>query len=139
MKVTLIYPSVGRKAGKPYVRAWQMQPLSMAVLAGLMPPDVEVTFYDDRLEPIPFDEPTDLVVLSVETFTALRSYWIAAEFRARGVPVVMGGYHVTLFPDEAAEQRTRSSSATPSRSGRSSLTMRRHRACAASTTAAANA
>jgi radical SAM superfamily enzyme YgiQ (UPF0313 family) len=101
MKVTLIYPSVGRKAGKPYVRAWQMQPLSMAVLASLMSPDVEVAFHDDRLEPIPYDEPTDLVVLSVETFTALRSYRIAAEFRARGVPVVMGGYHVTLNPDEA--------------------------------------
>jgi radical SAM superfamily enzyme YgiQ (UPF0313 family) len=103
MKVTLIYPSVGRKEGKPYVRAWQMQPLSMAVLAGLMPPEVEVAFYDDRLESIPYDEPTDLVVLSVETFTALRSYRIAAQFRARGVPVVMGGYHVTLCADEVAQ------------------------------------
>jgi radical SAM superfamily enzyme YgiQ (UPF0313 family) len=102
MKVTLVYPSVGRKEGKPYVRAWQMQPLSMAVLASLMPHDVETVFYDDRLESIPYDEPTDLVVLSVETFTALRSYCIAAEFRRRGVPVVMGGYHVTLCPDEAA-------------------------------------
>jgi radical SAM superfamily enzyme YgiQ (UPF0313 family) len=103
MKVTLIYPSVGRKEGKPYVRAWQMQPLSMAVLAGLMPPDVDVAFYDDRVETIPFDEQTDLVVLSVETFTALRSYRIAAQFRLRGVPVVMGGYHVTLCPEEASQ------------------------------------
>lgn len=103
MKVTLVYPSVGRKPGKPYVRAWQMQPLSMAVLASLMPPDVETAFFDDRLEAIPYDEPTDLVALSVETFTALRSYRLAAEFRARGVPVVMGGYHVTLHPHEAAE------------------------------------
>ncbi len=101
MKVTLIYPSVGRKAGKPYVRAWQMQPLSMAVLASLMPPDVETVFYDDRLEPIRYDDPTNLVVLSVETFTALRSYRIAEQFRARGIPVVMGGYHVTLLPEEA--------------------------------------
>jgi radical SAM superfamily enzyme YgiQ (UPF0313 family) len=103
MKVTLVFPSVGRKAGKPYVRAWQMQPLAIAVLAGLMPPDVETVFYDDRLEPINFDESTDLVVLSVETFTALRSYRIAAQFRARGVPVVMGGYHVTLNPHEATQ------------------------------------
>ncbi len=35
MRVTLIYPSVGRKANTPYVKAWQMQPLSMALLAGL--------------------------------------------------------------------------------------------------------
>jgi radical SAM superfamily enzyme YgiQ (UPF0313 family) len=65
-----------------------------------MPPDVECVFYDDRIEPIQYDEPTDLVVLSVETFTALRTYRIAAEFRARGVPVVMGGYHATLIPEE---------------------------------------
>jgi radical SAM superfamily enzyme YgiQ (UPF0313 family) len=104
MRLTLIYPSVGRKEGRPYVRAWQMQPLSMAVLAGLTPPDVEVRFYDDRLETIPFDEPTDLVALSVETFTALRSYRIARRFRQRGVPVVMGGYHVTLLREEAQQE-----------------------------------
>jgi len=104
MRLTLVYPSVGRKDGKPYVRAWQMQPLSMAVLAGLTPPDVEVRFYDDRMEPIPFDEPTDLVAISVETFTALRAYKIARAFRARGVPVVLGGYHVTLIPEEAQHE-----------------------------------
>jgi radical SAM superfamily enzyme YgiQ (UPF0313 family) len=100
MILTLIYPSVGRKEHTPYVRAWQMEPLSMALLASRVPPGVEVRFYDDRLEAIPFDEPTDLVALSVETFTALRSYRIARRFRARGVPVVMGGYHATLQPDE---------------------------------------
>jgi radical SAM superfamily enzyme YgiQ (UPF0313 family) len=104
MRVTLIYPSVGRKENTPYVRAWQMQPLSMALLASLMPPDIDVRFYDDRMEDIPFDEPTDLVALSVETFTALRAYKIARQFRARGVPVVMGGYHVTLVPDEPAQE-----------------------------------
>src|SRR6516162_2757481 len=100
MRLTLIYPSVGRKENKPYVRAWQMQPLSMALLASLTPSDIEVRFYDDRMEDIPFDEPTDLVAISVETFTALRAYKIARQFRARGVPVVMGGYHATLLPDE---------------------------------------
>ena len=59
------------------MRAWQMQPLSMALLASLTPPDVEVRFHDDRMEEIPYDEPTDLVAISVETFTALRAYKIA--------------------------------------------------------------
>jgi radical SAM superfamily enzyme YgiQ (UPF0313 family) len=104
MRLTLIYPSVGRKENTPYVRAWQMQPLSMALLASITPPDIDVRFYDDRMEDIPFDEPTDLVALSVETFTALRAYKIARQFRARGIPVVMGGYHVTLLPEEAAQE-----------------------------------
>ncbi|HEY7310391.1 MAG TPA: radical SAM protein [Gemmataceae bacterium] len=104
MRLTLVYPSVGRKERKPYVRAWQMQPLSMALLASLTPPDVEVRFYDDRMEDIAFDEPADLVAISVETFTALRAYKIARAFRARGVPVVLGGYHVTLLPEEAVRE-----------------------------------
>jgi radical SAM superfamily enzyme YgiQ (UPF0313 family) len=82
-----------------------MEPLAPATLAGLTPRDrdTEIRFYDDRTEPIPFDEPTDLAALSVETYTARRSYQIASEFRRRGVPVVMGGFHPTLVPDEAAE------------------------------------
>jgi radical SAM superfamily enzyme YgiQ (UPF0313 family) len=103
MRMTLIYPSVGRKPGLPYVRAWQMEPLSMALLASLTPPEVDLRFYDDRMETIPFDEPTDLVAISVETFTALRAYRLAKQFRDRGIPVVMGGYHVTLCPDEASQ------------------------------------
>jgi len=82
-----------------------MEPLAPATLAGLTPRDRDTTirFYDDRTEAIPFDEPADLVALSVETYTARRAYQIASEYRRRGVPVVMGGFHPTLMPDEAAE------------------------------------
>jgi hypothetical protein len=79
-----------------------MEPLPAATLAGLTPRDIEVRFYDDRMEVIPFDEPTDLVAISVETYTAKRAYQIASEYRRRGVPVVMGGFHATLCPDEVA-------------------------------------
>jgi radical SAM superfamily enzyme YgiQ (UPF0313 family) len=79
-----------------------MEPLPAATLAGLTPRDVEVKFYDDRMERIPFDEPTDLVAISVETYTARRAYQIASEYRRRRVPVVMGGFHARLCPDEVA-------------------------------------
>ncbi|MBT8079624.1 MAG: radical SAM protein [Gammaproteobacteria bacterium] len=103
MRLTLIHPCVGRWAGdKSYIRSWQMEPLAPAVLAGLTPPDVAVRFYDDRLETIPFDAPTDLVAISVETYTARRAYQIATEYRQRGVKVVLGGFHTTLCPDEAS-------------------------------------
>ena len=41
--------------------------------------------------------------MSVETYTAKRAYQIASEYRRRGVPVVMGGFHPTLVPDETSE------------------------------------
>ncbi|MGV3533885.1 MAG: B12-binding domain-containing radical SAM protein, partial [Chthoniobacteraceae bacterium] len=93
MRLTIVHPCIGRRAGdRSYVRTWQMEPLPAATLAGLTPRDVDIRFYDDRMETIPFDEPTDLVALSVETYTAKRAYQIASEYRRRGVPVVMGGF-----------------------------------------------
>jgi len=101
VKLTLVHPCIGRRAGdRSYIRTWQMEPLPPALIAGLTPPDVEVRFYDDRMEEIPFDEPTDLVALSVETYTARRAYQIASDFRRRGVPVVLGGFHASLCPQE---------------------------------------
>ena len=98
MRITFIRPNLyQRRSGDA------MEPLAFAILKGLTPPDVEVAFYDERLEPIPYDEPTDLAALTVETFTARRAYQIANEFRARGVPVVMGGYHPTFLPEEALQ------------------------------------
>ena len=102
MRLTLIHPCIGRRAGQRYIRSWEMEPLPPATIAGLTPSDVDIRFYDDRMEKIPFDEPTDLVAISVETYTARRSYQIASEYRARGVPVVMGGFHASLCPDEVS-------------------------------------
>jgi len=100
-RLTIVHPCVGRRPGmRRYIRTWQMQPLPAAAIAALTPDDVEVRFYDDRFEPIPYDEPTDLVAISVETYTAKRSYQIAGAYRRRGAPVVMGGFHATLCPDE---------------------------------------
>lgn len=98
--VTFIYPCVGRFPDTRYVRSWQMQPLSIAVLSALTPAYWQRQFFDDRLEPIDYDAPTDLVAISIETFTARRCRQIAAEYRRRGVPVVMGGYHATFCPEE---------------------------------------
>lgn len=102
MKLTLIHPAIGRRAGVNYMRTWQMEPLPIAVLVGLTPPDVRISFHDDRMEKIPFDAPTDLVAIPVETYTAKRAYQIASEYRRRGVKVVMGGFHATLAPDEVS-------------------------------------
>ncbi len=97
MKVTFIRPHITTRRA-----ADALEPLVFGVLAKLTPPDVEFALYDDRIESIPYDEPTDLVAMTVETFTAKRAYQIAAQYRKRGVPVVMGGYHPTLLPDEAS-------------------------------------
>ncbi len=103
MKITIIHPAIGHIKNERYIRSWQMEPLPAAAIAGLTPKDVAVRFYDDRMETIPFDDATDAVAISVETYTAKRAYQIASEYRKRGVPVIMGGFHATLLPDEVEE------------------------------------
>ena len=78
-----------------------LPPLAFAVLAAHTPKDVETEFYDECIEEIPRDITTDLVAISAHTFSARRAYEIADRFRARGIPVVMGGYHPTFMPQEA--------------------------------------
>ncbi len=101
MNITFIYPNMmpGRLGDLD-------EPLVFALLAGLTPPDVEQVLYDQRLEPVPFDEPTNLVALSVNTFAAKSAYQIALQYRRRGVPVVMGGHHPTLLPEESLQFAT---------------------------------
>lgn len=97
MKLTLIQPRMGCEGATD-----AMQPLALGILAAQTPPDVEVTLVDERVgDQLLFDDPTDLVALTVETFTAKRAYQIASRFRARGVPVVMGGFHPSLMTGEA--------------------------------------
>lgn len=98
MKITFVRPNLFDMRSSD-----AMEPLVFAILAGLTPPDVETVLYDERLESIPYDDPTDLVALTVETYTARRAYQIAAQFRQRDVPIVMGGYHPTFLPDEALQ------------------------------------
>ncbi|HLB49352.1 MAG TPA: radical SAM protein [Anaerolineales bacterium] len=103
MKITLIEPAMIKNNGFSEKPSWVLQPLTLATLAGLTPPDVEVQALDDRFEDINYDEPRDLVGISVKTFTAQRAYQIAAEFRRRGVPVILGGHHPTLLPQETSQ------------------------------------
>ena len=82
-------------------RVWK--PLGLLVLARLTPPGWEVEVIDENLGPV--DAQTlprpDLVGIAAFTSQATRAYELAGLFRARGVPVVMGGIHATMRLAEA--------------------------------------
>lgn len=80
--------------------------LGLYTVAALTPPDVEVRVVDEALEDIPPDFSPDLVGISVQTPAAPRAYDLSARFRASGVPVVLGGVHVSLNREEARQHAT---------------------------------
>ncbi|MFZ3062528.1 MAG: radical SAM protein [Actinomycetota bacterium] len=92
------HPSNVKMYGKMY-----MSQLTLPIVAALMPSDVEVTIKDENVEPLDFDNGFDLVGITALTPTATRAYEIAHEYRRRGVPVILGGLHPSLFPAEASQ------------------------------------
>ena len=81
MKVTLILPAIGKKTGQKYLRSWLMEPLTVAVLNAMIPDRYERVFFDDRIERIDYEIETDVVLMTVETYTAKRAYYIAEQFQ----------------------------------------------------------
>jgi radical SAM superfamily enzyme YgiQ (UPF0313 family) len=77
----------------------------LGILAALTPPEDEILYTDEVVAPFDLErdvKDVGLVAISVDSKTARRSYDIAAAYRRRGVPVVLGGIHPTACPEEAA-------------------------------------
>ena len=103
MRVLLIQPSRYRNGRLDKRRRRWLLGMTLPYLAALVPPDIDVQIKDDLLEDITFREKVDLVALTCMSHQANRAYEIAAGFRRQGIPVVMGGFHATLAPDECQE------------------------------------
>ncbi len=76
--------------------------LSLPQLAAAFPPGYTVKIIDERIRRVRGNEEADLLFLSPLTYSAKRAYDIARLFRNRRIPVVMGGPHATVLPEEAA-------------------------------------
>jgi len=101
MKILLISPERQRKKEEAFL--FRLSFLNLPYVAAVTPPDIEVKIIDEAFEEINLDEKADLVGLTAQTPVAPRAYQLAAEFKKRGVPVVMGGVHASMLPQEALQ------------------------------------
>ena len=81
--------------------------LGLLKVAALTPPDWEVRIIDEKVESLDLGQDADLVGITAMTPVVKRGYAIADHFRKRGIPVVMGGMHVSKLPDEARQRGDR--------------------------------
>ena len=84
-------------------RFLNFQQITMPYLAALTPPHWQVDHIDEEVSAVDFTARVDLVGITFHTPSAQHVYEMAKEFRSRGITVVLGGPHVTLLPDEAAQ------------------------------------
>src|SRR4029453_10820261 len=97
MQIELVAPATDESALLPR--------LGLGILAALTPPEDEIIYSDEVVTPFgehPEAKDVDLVAISVDSKTARRGYDIAAAYRRRGIPVVVGGIHPPACPEEAA-------------------------------------
>ncbi len=77
---------------------------SLVTVAALAPADkFDVTLCDEYVSPVDFDTPADFVGITAKNGQGPRMYEVAREFRRRGVPVIFGGPHPSLNPEEVRE------------------------------------
>lgn len=105
LKIVLISPKgpLYRRRGGIFKQSLRYMPLTLPTLAALIPEELnaDVVCVDEGIADVDLNLAADLIGMTVITGTAPRAYELSRQFRQRGIPVVLGGPHVTLVPDDA--------------------------------------
>jgi len=102
LRILLVNPAQLSNYMAKTARTFLVPQNTLSMVAALTPDD-EVTVIDELVEDVPLDTPADLVGITALTDNVIRAYQLADAFRARGVPVVMGGAHPSAVPQEALQ------------------------------------
>ena len=98
MKLKLIYPKWNKLPGQT---TFNLPPHGPVVFAAALPSDIEISFTDENVQTLNFDEDCDLVAISMMLSTQVKRGWaIADEYRRRGKKVIFGGIATMLHAEE---------------------------------------
>jgi radical SAM superfamily enzyme YgiQ (UPF0313 family) len=101
MKIKLIYPKWRKLEGQT---TFNLPPHGPLVFAAALPDDVNISFTDENVEELNFDEECDLVAISMMLSVQVKRGWaIADEYRSRGKQVIFGGISTMLHAEETME------------------------------------
>lgn len=100
-KLHFIAPTTGIHVYE-FVESMTMIPITPLTLAALTPSNYDIRIIDETIEPI-VPKPCDLAAISVMYFNVEKTYKLAQWYRERNIPVIMGGTHATLCPEEVMQ------------------------------------
>ena len=101
-KLLLINPLSTKRDGLIRDQRSIYPPLALGIVAALTPDHWDVELLDENFERFTYRE-ADLVGITALTSQVTRAYEVASVYREKGIPTVMGGIHVSVMPDEAAQ------------------------------------
>jgi len=102
LTISLIFAKANLRRGTR-IKHFMVPPHSLQLISALTPPEHQVRIIDEYHHPADPDLQADLIGIGVWTASANRAYALADHYRSRGIPVVLGGPHVTICPQEALE------------------------------------
>ena len=98
--LVLINPVNPARVGLTVNRSSRFPPIGLGIVAAATPSSWDVKLLDENWKPFSYQE-ADLVGITAFTASANRAYEIASIYRQRGVPVIIGGIHASMCPEEA--------------------------------------
>ncbi|HNT74459.1 MAG TPA: radical SAM protein [Anaerolineae bacterium] len=101
-KLVLVNPVNPARIGLTVNKSSRFPPIGLGIVAALTPASWDVTLIDENWEPFAYQD-ADCVGITAFTASASRAYEIAAVYRQRGTPVIMGGIHASMRLDEALQ------------------------------------
>ncbi|MBV7275590.1 B12-binding domain-containing radical SAM protein [Clostridium sp. PL3] len=101
MKIKLIQPAMLPRPMDTKLKTRMSPSLALLTIANLTPKGHEVIIENENVEKINFDEPVDLVVITVTVDVMNRAVEISKDFQNRGISVIAGGIHITADPESA--------------------------------------
>lgn len=108
-RLVLVNPHPIGNVGEENVSVLNQMPVNLGYLIALTPEHWEVDIIDETTElavdgnnELTFSG-ADLVGITSVSYQAPRAYLIADTCRKKGIPVVMGGVHATIYPHEVAK------------------------------------
>ncbi len=102
-KLLFINPFKHAFKSRRYIIGCSYQPLIFGVLVALTPKENwDIEFIDEVYEEFTYRD-ADLVAMTSLTSSIPRAYEIAAIYKEKGIPVVLGGVHANMMTDEALQ------------------------------------
>lgn len=102
MKIKLIQPAMLPRPMDTKLKTRMSPSLGLLTIANLTPKEHEVIIENENVEEIDFNEPVDLVAITITVDVMNRAAEISKEFQKRGVKVIAGGIHITADPEGTA-------------------------------------
>jgi radical SAM superfamily enzyme YgiQ (UPF0313 family) len=101
MIIKLIAPKMSLRPMDSEFKRLMSPSLGLLTIASLTPSEHEIYIEDENLKKINLNDKPDLVGITVNVDTSHRAYQIASEYLQKGIPVILGGIHVSANPEEA--------------------------------------